>query len=68
VFQRQHHGFQRFFLSAQRLRFFGVVPDGGVFRQLIDFGQAFLLAIEVKDTSASRRCVNPAPAGGWRWR
>jgi len=37
-------------LAAQVLRVFGVVPDGRIFQLAVDFGQAFILLIVVKDT------------------
>ena len=52
--QVEHHAFQHLALAAQFLRALGVLPDGRVFGEFDDFGQAFLLAIVVKDTSAIR--------------
>jgi hypothetical protein len=46
----------------------GVLPDGGVFGELRYFGQAFLLGIEVKDTSVIPRCVLPGLATDWKGR
>ncbi len=48
------HILQRFFLAAQFLCAFGIVPDLGVFERLGNFGQALLFGIDVKDTSAGR--------------
>jgi hypothetical protein len=39
--------------AAELLGAFGVFPDFGVFEFAADFGQATLLLIEVKDTSAA---------------
>ncbi|OGS89545.1 MAG: hypothetical protein A2061_05305 [Gallionellales bacterium GWA2_59_43] len=66
--QAEHHGFQRFALAAQLLGALGVLPDGRVFGEFADFYQAFLLGIEVKDTSVIRRCADSSLATGWRWR
>jgi hypothetical protein len=44
------------------LRAFGILPDGGVFGEFTYFGQAFLLGIEVKDTSVIPRCARPSLA------
>jgi hypothetical protein len=54
-----HHIFQHLALATQFLRALCVLPDGGVFGEFADFGQPFLLCIEVKDTSAIPRCVPP---------
>jgi hypothetical protein len=44
------HAFQQAALFAEGLRPLGVVPDFRVFQFLEDFGQAFFLDLEVKDT------------------
>jgi hypothetical protein len=41
-------------LAPQRLGTRRVFPDFGVFQRLLDLGQAFLLAIAVKDTPGAR--------------
>ncbi|AMB88214.1 hypothetical protein AWM79_03985 [Pseudomonas agarici] len=41
---------QRRALAAQVLGVFGVVPDSRIFKLAIDFGQALMLLIVVKDT------------------
>ncbi len=37
-------------LAAEFLRALGIVPEFGLFEFALDFGQAMLLGIEVKDT------------------
>ena len=37
-------------LAAEFLRALGIVPEFGLFEFALDFGQALLLGIEVKDT------------------
>ena len=66
--QRLDDPFQDAPLLAQFLGALGVIPDRRVFQQLDDFGQAFLFAIVVKDTSAGRWPVRKGFRGGWRWR
>ncbi len=56
--EAEHDAFQHLALAAQFLRALGVLPDGRVFGEFDDFGQAFLLGIEVKDTSAILRCAD----------
>jgi hypothetical protein len=55
-------------LLAQFLGALGVIPNRRVFQELDDFGQAFLLGIVVKDTSAGRWPVRKGFRAGWRWR
>jgi len=43
---------QAFLFAAEFLRALGVAPDVGLFELPSDFDQAFLLGVEVKDTSA----------------
>ncbi|OGS97008.1 MAG: hypothetical protein A2Y51_05865 [Gallionellales bacterium RIFCSPLOWO2_02_60_31] len=68
MLQAEHHAFQHLALASQLLRALGVLPDGGVFGEFADFDQAFLLGIEVKDTSAVRRCADLGLAAGWTGR
>jgi hypothetical protein len=44
-------------LLPQRLRALGFVPDVRLLEFASDFGQAFGLAVVVKDTSSTHRCV-----------
>ena len=44
-------------LLPERLRALGLVPDVGLLEFPLDFGQAFGLAVVVKDTSSTHRCV-----------
>ena len=37
-------------LTAQFLRALGIIPEFGLFEFALDFGQALLLGVEVKDT------------------
>jgi hypothetical protein len=60
-----YHAFQHFALAPQFLRALGILPDGWVFGEFADFGQAFLLDIEVKDTSVIRRYAELNPAIDW---
>jgi hypothetical protein len=62
--QSEYHAFQYFALAAQFLSAFGILPDGRIFGELANFGQSFLLGIEVKDTSVIPRCVRPNLAAG----
>ena len=64
--QRADGGFKRFAFAAEVLRALGVAPEGGVFAELYDFFEALLFCVEVKDTSAARRCVGRDPAGAGR--
>jgi hypothetical protein len=66
--QAEYHAFQYFAFAAQFLGAFGILPDGGIFGELANFGQSFLLGIEVKDTSVIPRCAKPNLAAGWRGR
>ena len=45
-----HHAVQGFFLFAQFLGFFGVVPDRGIFEGCVDGSQPFRFGIVVKGT------------------
>jgi hypothetical protein len=45
---------ERLLLAPELLRALLVVPDAGVGELLLYFGEALLLAVEVKDTSAAR--------------
>jgi hypothetical protein len=49
-----HHAVERFFLFAQFLGFFGVVPDRGIFERCVDGSQPFRFGIVVKDTPVTR--------------
>ena len=49
--------FERGALLAKRLGAIGFVPDVGLFELALDFGQAFGLALVVKDTSSTPGCV-----------
>jgi hypothetical protein len=68
LLQRIDDPFQGAAFLAQFLGALGIIPDRRVFQQLDDFGQAFLFAIVVKDTSAGRWPVRKGFRGGWRWR
>ena len=63
--QAEHHAFQHFALAPQVLCAFGILPDGRIFGEFADFGQAFLFGIEVKDTSVIQRCADLSLAAGW---
>jgi hypothetical protein len=43
--------------AAERLGALGLVPDVGLFQFAPDLGEAFRLAVVVKDTSSTQRCV-----------
>jgi hypothetical protein len=60
-----YYAFQHFAFAPQFLGALGILPDGGVFGEFADFGQAFLLDIEVKDTSVIRRYAELNPAIDW---
>jgi hypothetical protein len=62
--QPQYHTFQHLAFAAQILRPFGILPDSGIFGEFGNFGQPFLLAVEVKDTSVIQRCAKPNLAVG----
>ena len=47
--------------AAQILRVFGVVPDCRIFKLAIDFGQALMLLIVVKDTPEWFRNARTGP-------
>ena len=49
-----HHAVQGFFLFAQFLSFFGVIPDRGIFERCVDGSQPFRFGIVVKDTPVTR--------------
>ncbi len=68
AFQRVHDGFEGFLFLAQRLGALGIVPDAGVFHDLIQFGEFFRFAVEVKDTSGVDRRVLRGRRCGWRRR
>jgi hypothetical protein len=55
VVQRRQQVFEPGLLAAQFLRARGVVPDRGVFQLGIDFGQALLALVVLKDSPAARR-------------
>jgi hypothetical protein len=65
--QHRHYGFEGFTLPAQLLSAFVVAPNGRIFDELGDLGEAFLLRVEVKDTSAALSCGSQRPAAAWRW-
>ncbi|OGI50918.1 MAG: hypothetical protein A3D32_07365 [Candidatus Muproteobacteria bacterium RIFCSPHIGHO2_02_FULL_60_13] len=48
--ERADFGFQFGAFAAEFLRALGIVPEFGLFEFALDFGQALLLGIEVKDT------------------
>ncbi|BAV33608.1 hypothetical protein SCL_1296 [Sulfuricaulis limicola] len=48
--ERADLGFKFGALAAKFLRALGLVPEFGLFEFALDFGQALLLGIEVKDT------------------
>ena len=48
--QHQDHIIKRFFLFAQFLGFFGVIPNRWIFQRGIDRAKAFYFGIVVKDT------------------
>jgi hypothetical protein len=64
--EAEHDAFQHLAFAPQVLCALGVLPDGGIFGEFGYFGQALLLGIEVKDTSAILRCAMPSLAVGWR--
>src|SRR2546427_4370582 len=57
---------QRLLFPAEVLRALGVAPDLGIGQERFDFRQAFLLALEVKDTSAARPTAYPGPRASTR--
>jgi hypothetical protein len=63
LLQVKHDAFQQLALAAELLRALYILPDGGIFRERDDFGQTFLLLIEVKDTSVIPDCERASPAG-----
>jgi hypothetical protein len=48
-------------LLAERLGAIGFIPYIGLFELALDLGQAFRLAVVVKDTSSTQRCVQQDP-------
>src|SRR4029077_20989870 len=58
---------QGLLLPAEVLRAFRIVPDLGIGQERFDFRQAFLLALEVKDTSAAPPTVYPGPRASRRF-
>ena len=60
-----YHALERLLLLAELLRALRIVPDLRIFELALDFGQAHRLHVEVKDTSADRRCV-PGDPRAWR--
>jgi hypothetical protein len=48
--ERADLGFELGALAAEFLRALGLVPEFGLFEFALDFGQALLLGVEVKDT------------------
>ena len=67
-YQTEHYTFQHLAFAAQILSTFGILPDGGIFGKFTYFSQAFLLGIEVKDTSVILHYEEPSPAIDWRGR
>jgi hypothetical protein len=55
TFQRTDDAFERLAFFSEVLRALGLVPDIRIFGELDDLAQAYLLLLEVKDTSAVRR-------------
>jgi len=47
-------------LLAQPLGPLGIVPDGGLLKLALDFGQAFTTLIIVKDTPSALQCAREA--------
>jgi len=66
--QRRDDTVQQLFLATQALRALRIVPDLRIFEFLVDFDQAGLLDIEVKDTPVARPRVRAGLPGGCRWR
>ncbi len=60
--QRADDAFERFALLAELLRALRIVPDLRIFELSRDLLESHRLHIEVKDTSAGRRCVRWSPA------
>ncbi len=54
VVDGHHHTVEGFFLFAQFLGFFRVVPDRGFFEGCVDGSQPFRFGIVVKDTPVTR--------------
>jgi hypothetical protein len=54
LIQRIDHVFERNAFPAERLRSVWVIPDIGLFEFALNFGQAFRLAVIVKDTPSTR--------------
>ena len=54
--------------KAELLRALGIVPERGVLEPGGDFREAPLLVLEVKDTSATRRCGIRRRPGVAPWR
>jgi hypothetical protein len=50
AYQRADLGFESGALAAEFLRALGIVPNVGLFKLALDFGQALLFGLEVKDT------------------
>jgi len=65
-FEDENDVLKRFFLAAQFLGTFRIVPDLGIFHLLVEEGQAFALVVVVKDTSAARRRAAPGRRACWR--
>jgi hypothetical protein len=66
LLERADDRFEAFLLLAEVLRALLVAPDFRVFGELLDFGQAQFLGIEVKDTSAARRLGFRRLPTAWR--
>ena len=69
------HFSTRFFGLDRTVGFFrklggalGIVPNGGIFCQPVDFLEAPSLAVKVKDTSAIRPCGRSNRKECWKWR
>jgi hypothetical protein len=59
--QAADRGFEGLFLLAELLGALLVAPDARLGERLLDLVQPFLLALEVKDTSAARRTGRTGP-------
>ncbi len=59
--QLVHDALERLLLLAELLRALRIVPDLRIFELALDLGEPHRLHIEVKDTSADRRCAPGDP-------
>jgi len=66
LLEGEHDALQGAAFLAEFLGALGVVPDFRVFEELGNFGQAFLFAVVVKDTSEVLRFVGSGRKDGWR--